>query len=79
MTFRPDLSFGNPMPLAIGNFDQSPPAGNPRNYDITPDGNQFFVVRESMQLPSEAQPPQIVVVLSWLEELKQRIPANSGG
>jgi hypothetical protein len=51
--------------------------GNPRNYDITPDGKQFLVVLPASQTgTNQQQALQINVVLNWLEELKQRVPVK---
>ncbi len=40
------------------------------NYDISPDGKRFLMIKE------ETQPTaQINVVLNWFEELKRLVPA----
>ena len=43
-----------------------------RNYDITPDGQRFLMVEGA----EEGPPTEIVVVLNWFEELKQRVPLD---
>ena len=46
-----------------------------RDYDITPDGDQFLMVFPADQTDSgEAARPQIIVVENWFEELKERVP-----
>ncbi len=42
------------------------------DYDVSPDGQRFLMVREG---GNEPPPPQINVVLNWFEELKRRVPA----
>ncbi len=43
------------------------------NYDVTPDGQHFVMVRASSERPVESA--QINVVQDWFEELKERVPA----
>jgi Tol biopolymer transport system component len=43
------------------------------DYDVSPDGQRFLMLKA----PEQAQAPaQINVVLNWLEELKQKVPAG---
>jgi len=48
--------------------------GNPRNYDVSPDGQRFLVIRETGGDAGEEARPEITVVLNWFEELKARVP-----
>ena len=43
------------------------------NYDVTPDGQRFVMVKEGDQ---ESEPPQINVILNWFEELRRLVPTN---
>ena len=43
------------------------------DYDVSPDGQRFLMVKESARTSSTEQ---INVVLNWLQELKRRVPAN---
>ncbi len=46
-----------------------------RGYDVSADGRRFLMVKESgatSQEPANAPPLNIVVVLNWLEDLKQK-------
>ncbi len=43
------------------------------NYDISPDGQRFVMVRSTQE---GASPAQINVVLNWFEELKRLMPVN---
>jgi hypothetical protein len=44
-----------------------------RNYDISPDGQRFLMIKASEQ---ESAARQINVVLNWFEELKGRVPSE---
>ena len=66
------FSFGAPtaVPLDGGQF-----IAPGRNYDITPDGKQFIVVlTPSTPTQGKRTTQEIIVVLNWTEELKQRVP-----
>jgi len=43
------------------------------NYDVTPDGQRFVMIKESAEQQEAAQ---INVVLNWFEELKRLVPTN---
>jgi eukaryotic-like serine/threonine-protein kinase len=62
------FSFGKPV-LALDFSDR--PASVYRNYDIAPDGSRFILAKESQRGRGASQ---FIVVLNWLEELKQRVP-----
>jgi eukaryotic-like serine/threonine-protein kinase len=50
---------------------------NIRDYDVMPDGRFISTVPAADETVSPATgPPQIRVVLSWFEELKQRVPVH---
>jgi Tol biopolymer transport system component len=68
------FSFGKPSPFPIDGVVQQ--IGAPRNYDILPDGRFIVVLSASATDSTQRQPPQIDVVLNWLEELKQRVPVK---
>jgi hypothetical protein len=51
----------------------SPPLGLAPNYDVSPDGRRFLMLKGGEQ---EAAPTQINVVLNWFEELKQKVPTG---
>ena len=42
------------------------------NFDISPDGQRFLMIKESEEQPSAAQ---LIVVLNWFEELKRLVPS----
>ena len=45
------------------------------NYDVSPDGQRFLMLKPSEQ--AQAAPTQINVVLNWFEELKQKSAARN--
>jgi serine/threonine-protein kinase len=65
----PSFKAGTPRPLVDVAFRHGQPF---RNYDVSPDGERFLVVREI----KESQKPinEINFVLNWFEELKERVP-----
>ena len=72
----PTFSAGNPARV----FDQpylTP--NNGRTYDVSPDGQRFLMIKGdrnavSPQAPTPAS--NMVVVMNWFEELKQRVPVK---
>jgi len=69
VTTQPSFSGGKPRMLFEGGYVPAP-ATLP-NYDVTPDGQRFLMIKASQQDTSETQ---IIVVLNWLEKLKQKVP-----
>lgn len=45
-----------------------------RNYDVSPDGQRFLMIKESEEQPSAAQ---LILVLNWFEELKRLVPSGN--
>ena len=45
-----------------------------RAYDVFPDGRRFLMIKEPQATPAGPPSIDIVVVLDWSEELKQRLP-----
>jgi serine/threonine-protein kinase len=72
VTTQPSFSVGKPRMLFEGQY-QPTPVTFP-NYDVSPDGQRFLMLKASEQ--EQAAPTQINVVLNWFEELKRRVPAN---
>jgi Tol biopolymer transport system component len=68
---KPSFSVGTPKMLFEGGYQLLPAISTP-NYDVSPDGQRFLMLKpvESAQ----AAPTQINVVLNWFEELKRRVP-----
>jgi Tol biopolymer transport system component len=66
------FTIGNPHKLFEGPY--LPTSGSLPNYDVTPDGQRFLMLKPTEQ--AQAAPTQINVVLNWIEELKQRVPVG---
>jgi len=71
ITTKPSFSAGKPKVLFEGRYQLAP--GTFPNYDVSPDGQRFLMLKPSEQ--GAASPTQINVVLNWFEELKRNVPA----
>jgi len=71
VTTQPSFAVGKPRVLFMGEYVlASVPVAN---YDVSPDGQRFLMVKPSEQAASLSQ---IVVVQNWFEELKQKVPTG---
>ena len=61
-----------PKQLFEGHYETSYNAFE-RNYDISPDGQEFLMVKAGEQ---ESPPTQLNVVLNWSDELRRLAPAG---
>ncbi len=68
---QPVFAAGKPRVLFEGRYEPTP-ATSP-NYDVSPDGQRFPMLKPSEQAQAATQ---INVVLNWFEELKRRVPAG---
>jgi serine/threonine-protein kinase len=69
---HPGFAAGKPMVLFEGGYSPAPGTGN--NYDVSPDGQRFLMLKPREQ--DQPAPTQINVVLNWFEELKQKVPTE---
>jgi serine/threonine-protein kinase len=69
---QPSFAAGTPRMLFEGQYVPAP--GASPNYDVSPDGQRFLMLKPVEQ--EQAAPTQINVVLNWFEELKRRVPAE---
>ncbi len=65
---EPTFESGTPQKLFGGNYVR----GGGRQFDITPDGKRFLMIRWSGDVDAR----EIHVVLNWTEELKRLVPTN---
>jgi serine/threonine-protein kinase len=70
VTTGAQIRVGRPQQLFAGKFGRSSPF-NPAPYDVSSDG-RFLMVLEDQ----EADPPRLVVVPDWFEELRAAVPAG---
>jgi Tol biopolymer transport system component len=64
---------GNPASVLDTAYAEAP--GNSRPFDVSPDGQRFLMIKE-VAGDQDAKPAGLVVVLNWLEELRQRVPVR---
>jgi serine/threonine-protein kinase len=69
---QPSFAAGKPRMLFEGQYVPTPATAP--NYDVTPDGQRFLMLKPVEQA---AGPTQINVVLNWFEELKRRVPVGA--
>jgi len=72
ITTQPGFAAGKPRLLFEGHYQPTP--GTTPNYDVSPDGQRFLMIKPTEQ--AQAAPTQINVVLNWFEELKQKVPTG---
>jgi Tol biopolymer transport system component len=70
---KPSFSAGTPRKLFEGAYQLLSGISTP-NYDVSPDGQRFLMVKPVEQ--SQVASTQINVVLNWFEELKQKVPTR---
>jgi eukaryotic-like serine/threonine-protein kinase len=70
---QPHFSAGKPKVLFAGQFQASPSPVPNANYDVSPDGRRFLMVKPGGR---DQAPTQINVVVNWFEELKRRVPTG---
>jgi hypothetical protein len=75
ITSRPGFTFGNPVRVPTASLVTLPP-GQPRPFDITPDGRFLGLMAptEGAEQGAAALRSQIHVGIDWTEELKARAP-----
>jgi hypothetical protein len=71
ITTQPSFQAGTPRMLFEGEYERR---NNETNFDISPDGQRFLMIKPSEQQAQAAT--QIHVVLNWFEELKRRVPVR---
>ncbi len=53
-----------------------PSPGQNRAYDVSPDGERFLMMKDAAAERTADKPANIVVVLTWIEELKRLLPTQ---
>ena len=69
---RQEFAAAKPKLLFEGHYEPALYGFQP-NFDVSPDGQKFLMIKASDQ---ESAPTQINVVLNWFEELKQKVPTG---
>ena len=70
-TLTPSFSAGKPQRLFEGHY--VPTLATKPNYDVTPDGKRFLMIKPN---ELDTSVTQINVVENWFEELKQKVPTG---
>ena len=67
--------YGNPTGLfpTTAGCNESPAAGRP--YDVSPEGQRFLMIKDATET-SRRSTANMVVVVNWLDELRQRAAAK---
>lgn len=74
VTTLPRFAFGQPAPFPrYGRQETNPATGGRRNTDMLADGERVIGVLNRV-LSGQSPNPEIVVVLNWFDELRQRVP-----
>ncbi len=68
---EPTFNASRPQVLFEGSYVSSGVIEGYQYYDISPDGQQFLMIKEE-----QTAAVQINVVLNWFEELKRLVPTN---
>lgn len=71
ISLRPEFTAGVPRLLFAGKYEETGRPDEPRNYDVTPDGQRFVMIKRSEQ-PSI--PSRVFVALEWFDDLRRRVP-----
>jgi serine/threonine-protein kinase len=66
------VTLGKPVVLFEGRFEVDPFRGDATNYDVTPDGQRFIMVRPAAD--SARSLLQLNVVVNWEDDLKRMAP-----
>ena len=72
---QPGFAAGKPRQLFEGPYLKNGVGCARPDYDVSPDGQQFLMVKSGEQ--EQPAPTQINVVLNWFEELKRLVPAGT--
>ena len=67
-----DLRLGTPSVLFEGHYERDPFGNDARDYDVSPDGSRFLMIRREVDRDRPQQ--QLNVVVNWFEELRELDP-----
>lgn len=65
---------GKPHQLFAGPYLQNPQAYARANYDVSPDGERFLMIKPTDQ--EQPEPTEIHVILNWVEELNRLVASS---
>ena len=67
---EPEFQVGAPRELFQGNFRLAPAVNS--NYDVSPDGERFLMIR-----PTGDAPREIHVIVNWVQQLERLVPREN--
>ena len=73
ISMLPRFDASTPRVLFEGEYEESGQPDNPRNYDVTPDGQRFVMIKPH-QGPSA--PSQPIFALEWFDDIRRRSPVK---
>ena len=72
---EPTFEAAQPQLLFEGQYEPVAMSSGSDNYDVSPDGQQFVMIRRS----EESLPSQLFVVLNWFDDVARLISERGGG
>jgi serine/threonine-protein kinase len=69
ISLQPEFKASTPQVLFEGEYEEAGRPDTPHNYDVTPDGRQFVMLRPYVE-PSA--PSQLIMALEWFDDLSRR-------
>ena len=69
-----DLRLGTPSVLFEGHYEVDPFGPDARNYDVSPDGSRFLMIRREVDRDRPQQ--QLNIVVNWFEVLEGARPES---
>ena len=65
---------GPPTRVIAGRYYRA--AGFARQFDVSPDGRRFLMIKSAADTGQPSPTTDIVIVQNWFEELKRLVPTN---
>ncbi len=69
---EPTFQAGQPVTLFVGRYDAPAMSSGSIDYDVSPDGRHFVMVRRD----DELVPRQLYMVLNWFREVEELVPSR---
>jgi Tol biopolymer transport system component len=71
------LATGEPSRLFAGTyFNGLTVLSRGGTYDVAPDGRRFLMLKQGDSAEQPVEPPTVIVVKNWMEELKRLVPSG---
>jgi hypothetical protein len=73
ISLRHEFNASSPRVLFEGEYLEAGQPDNPRNYDVTPDGQRFVMIKPH---DGPAAPSQLIFALEWFDDIRRRSPVK---